>query len=275
MVEQPKIDDIFNNFHCVELEQALAYDRLFVGRIDCEKVTFDEFSKFVHKQHSAKFALICQEIATVTQKLHLHFIIVIPDNITYKSFSDSFLKFVKSYGLAKSEFSKKKNGEKHHITKNPVFASLLKKYNMEWYDYAACYYCKDYPNPELSYYGNFPKLPCEELKRRYDIINTELNSLPKKKTNQNIISMLIERWEIHPAHAVNNPNICLVNPDYVKQLQEFIIDEISKNNQNNKMAHLFTGIRLKQYTQTILYTLNPKFAKSRMMYEFEDICRYS
>lgn len=276
----PTFDIFNNNFHIMELEQALCYDKLFMGRIDCVKdLTYEEFLKFVHDQHDSKLALICQELAPDSDKLHIHFIIVIPPSITYKSFSDSFLKFVKSFGLTKSEFAKKKNGEKHH-TKNPAFATILKKYHMEWYDYAACYYCKDFENPELSYYCDLIKgLPlltsdgCNELKRRYDKIKLELDNLPRKKVNQNIISMLIERWEIHPTHK-KNPNISVICPDYVNTLQKFIIDEISKNNLNNKMAHMFTGIRLKQYTQTILYTLNPEFAKNRMMYDFCDIIKY-
>lgn len=277
---QPKIEETeMFNFHIPEMEDSLLCDKLFIFRVDLvNNLSVSTIDAWLFK-HQINTYLICKENGSQTEKPHVHAILSLPDNLTYKTISDYFTKqIVKEYNLEKHQFSKKKNGAKHHITTNPEFKKILKKYKMDWYDYAACYYCKDYSLEnewdDINFTHRYQimnyNVQCNELKSRYDIIQKELNTLPKKKANQNMISLLIERWEsIH--QQMVNPNLSIVEPDYIRKLQEFIIQEISNNNKGNKMAHLFTSCRLKQYTQTILYTLNPEFAKRKMIYDYDDL----
>lgn len=269
------------NFHLDLLENANDTDHLFIFRLDSisigvlgednYQVISMEFVISWLKKYNIVQYIIAREYATETGKRHFHVCCILPSTMLHKYASDQFNKeIVKQFGLEKHQFSKKKNGEKH-LTKNPEFKKILEKYNMEWYDYACCYYCKDYVGDGENYHWIVDDFDCIEFKRRYDIIQDELNKLPKngrKNPAVNHMKSLIAGWNPEEMHtALFQSNVLIMDTDptqsyedkerYIRKLYTYIIDYFRDHNSKSRLAQILSQPRIQQYMYTILAYYHP------------------
>lgn len=268
-MEQPKIDD--TNWRVQTLHDAIKDDKLFVFRVDhfnkidvnnpSEEDVLDELTiiNFI-SQYSHKY-MCCTERATETKKIHSH-VLMILDSIDYGTMSKYFNNWVKYFGLKGGQFSKKKN-DYNGLTKSAKMKRILESHGMDSIDYLPCYMCKDFVEAECKNYASTFDIVITEFKRRYDIIQKELNSkdsVHDKKKNP--MKILIEKYKQTPMfEKYSDPKKYEDLQKIQTEIFNFVVDFFAEYNKNKPLAQLFTIKRLEMYAFSIIFTYYPSIIK--------------